>query len=125
MFKTLDFIILGVVLASITITYSIKHETEGKKEKLRILENKITSEQNYIDLLKAQWALLIQPDRIKDLVSLYQKELQLQATYPINLITYDDLARLKKHTLLPENRSNLPKRTVERRQHRKEIVQQQ
>ncbi|AKK20645.1 hypothetical protein HUT03_05255 [Candidatus Liberibacter africanus] len=123
MFKTFDLIILGIILASISTTYSIKHKVENKKEELRILENKIVLEQNYIDLLKAQWALLVQPDRIKDLVALYQKELQLQPTIISNLIAYDDLAHLKKKQSFSENRSDFSLKKVKIRKYYQKVVQ--
>ncbi|MEG8098890.1 cell division protein FtsL [Candidatus Liberibacter brunswickensis] len=119
MFKTFDLIILGIIIFSITITYSIKNEAEKKKEELKILEHKIMLEQNNIDLLKAQLALLVQPDRIKDLVVLYQKDLQLQPTNPINLISYDDLNKLKRKHPFSEDLLDSPKKTFKIQQHQK------
>ncbi|MBL0849030.1 MAG: hypothetical protein EU981_02960 [Candidatus Liberibacter ctenarytainae] len=93
--KTIDLAMLIILIIAIVATYSIKHQSAVRREKMRVLENAIAVENDSIDLLKAQWALLVQPSRIKNLSSLYQAELQLQPTDPVNLISFDDLLRLK------------------------------
>ncbi|WP_045960451.1 cell division protein FtsL [Candidatus Liberibacter solanacearum] len=122
MLKNFDLFMIVIVLVSITMTYSIKQQTENKRELLRSLESKILLEQDYIDLLKAQWALLVQPDHIKDLVIFYQKELQLQPTNPVNLISYDDLSKLKRRFFLNKNRFNLPKNKLKNVPYQKKII---
>ncbi|MBY7649867.1 MAG: hypothetical protein C4617_05205 [Candidatus Liberibacter europaeus] len=95
MFRTIDFVIFVLMFISAAATYYIKHQSEIKREDLRILENKIIAEQNYIDLLKANLAVLAQPERINNLVTYYSKDLKLHPTNPVQLITIDDLSKLK------------------------------
>ncbi|AHA27829.1 cell division protein FtsL [Candidatus Liberibacter americanus] len=95
MLKTVDLVIFALVIISITATYYIKHQSDLKTDHLKVLKHKIVEEQHYIELLKAQLALLVQPQRIKSLVSFYQKELQLYQTDTLQLISIDDLSKIK------------------------------
>ncbi|MGF0538588.1 cell division protein FtsL [Agrobacterium sp. ES01] len=99
MLKTIDIIMIGTMVAAATITYQIKHHAEDKLEEVHKLEAEIKLEHDTIDLLKADWALLTQPNRLEQLVKVYGDELKLEPTAP------DQLARPDE---LPMRRDQLP-----------------
>ena len=80
MLRTLDIVLIVVMTAAATVTYTIKHRAENKLEEVRRLDAAIKLEEDTIDLLRADWALLTQPNRLEKLVGLYQQDLQLAPT---------------------------------------------
>lgn len=103
MIRTFDLLLIGAMAAAATVTYQIKHHTDNKLEEVRRLEAEIKLEKDTIDLLKADWALLTQPNRLERLLKVYGTELQLEPTLP------EQLARPVE---LPMPRDQLPKPEV-------------
>ncbi len=103
MIRTFDLLLIGAMAAAATVTYQIKHHTDNKLEEVRRLEAEIKLEKDTIDLLKADWALLTQPNRLERLLKVYGAELQLEPTQP------EQLARPVE---LPMPRDQLPKPEV-------------
>ncbi|MBC7150314.1 MAG: hypothetical protein H5U22_13100 [Rhizobium sp.] len=103
MIRTFDLLLIGAMAAAATVTYQIKHHTDNKLEEVRRLEAEIKLEKDTIDLLKADWALLTQPNRLERLLKVYGTELQLEPTQP------EQLARPVE---LPMPRDQLPKPEV-------------
>ncbi len=99
MFKTFDAIMVGAMVTAATVTYQIKHHAEEKLEEVRRLEAEIRLEKDTIDLLKADWALLSQPNRLERLIAVYSNELKLEPTQP---------TQLARSTELPMPRAQLP-----------------
>ncbi|AYD00868.1 hypothetical protein [Neorhizobium sp. NCHU2750] len=99
MLRSFDLVLIGVMTATAVITYSIKHRADDKLTEVRHLESEIKLERDTIDLLKADWALLTQPNRLEPLIQRYDSELSLVPTDPTHL-------SLPKE--LPMARSNLP-----------------
>ncbi len=95
MLRTLDIILIVVMTVAATITYSIKHIAELKLGEVRRLEAEIKLERNTIDLLKADWALLTQPNRLEHLVKVYDSELHLQQTESTQLVQPVELPKLR------------------------------
>ena len=91
MFRTLDVVMIAVMTAAATVTYSIKHQAENKLEEVRKLDAEIKLEEDTIDLLKADWALLSQPNRLRKLVESYNGELKLAPTQPTQLARPSEL----------------------------------
>ncbi len=102
MLKTLDLIMIGTMVAAATVTYSIKHHADEKLQEVRRLEAEIKLEKDTIDLLKADWALLTQPNRLERLLAVYGPELQLQPTAPEQLVRPVELPMLKSEVPQPE-----------------------
>lgn len=102
MLRTFDFLMIGAMLAAATVTYQIKHNTDNKAAEVRRLEAEIKLEKDTIDLLKADRALLTQPNRLKRLVQAYAAELQLVPTEPSQLAQPMELPMLKELVPLPE-----------------------
>lgn len=95
MLRTLDILLIVLMTAAATITYTIKHKAEEKLEEVRKLEAEIRLEKETIDLLKADWSLLTQPSRLQQLIAAYQGELQLVPTESTQLAQPNELPMLK------------------------------
>jgi hypothetical protein len=101
MLRTFDVILMGVMVAAAVVTYSIKHKADLKLEEVRKLEAEIKLEKDTIDLLRADWALLTQPNRLHRLVNAYQTELGLSPTLPTQLAQPRELPMLRSHLPQP------------------------
>ncbi len=95
MLRSFDIVLIVVMTAAATVTYTIKHQAENKLEEVRKLEAGIKLEEDTIDLLRADWALLTQPNRLEKLVGVYQHDLQLSPTDPTQLARPEELPMLK------------------------------
>lgn len=74
MLKTFDIVLIGVMTTAAAVTYTIKHRAELKLEEVHHLEAEIKLEKDTIELLKADWALVVQPNRLERLVANYNSE---------------------------------------------------
>jgi hypothetical protein len=95
MLRSFDIVLIVVMTAAATVTYTIKHQAENKLEEVRKLEAGIKLEEDTIDLLRADWALLTQPNRLEKLVGVYQQDLQLAPTDPTQLARPEELPMLR------------------------------
>jgi hypothetical protein len=102
MIRTFDLLLIGAMAAAATVTYQIKHHTDNKLEEVRRLEAEIKLEKDTIDLLKADWALLTQPNRLERLLKVYGAELQLEPTQPEQLARPVELPMLREQLPKPE-----------------------
>ncbi len=102
MLRTFDFLMIGAMLAAATVTYQIKHDTDNKAAEVRRLEAEIKLEKYTMDLLKADEALLTQPNRLERLVQTYAAELQLVPTEPSQLARPMELPMPKDQVPVPE-----------------------
>ena len=102
MLRTFDFVLIGVMTAAAAVTYTIKHRAELKLEEVHRLEAEIKLEKDTIELLKADWALQSQPNRLERLVNAYNDELKLQPTDSTALVHARELPMLKSQVPVPE-----------------------
>lgn len=100
--RTFDFVLIGVMTAAAAVTYTIKHRAELKLEEVHRLEAEIKLEKDTIELLKADWALQSQPNRLERLVNTYNDELKLQPTDSTSLIHARELPMLKSQVPVPD-----------------------
>ena len=110
MLRTLDIVLIVVMTAAATVTYTIKHKAENKLEEVRSLDAQIKLEEDTIDLLRADWALLTQPNRLDRLVKAYDKDLQLVPTDPTQLAHPEELPMLKADVPPPEEKDSKGKK---------------
>lgn len=80
MLRTVDIIMILVMVSAAAVTYRIKADSEEELRQVRKIERQIAEEEDSIDLLKADWSLLTQPSRIQKLVDAHKDALGLQAT---------------------------------------------
>ncbi|MBD8554827.1 hypothetical protein IFT84_09855 [Rhizobium sp. CFBP 8762] len=95
MLRSFDIVLIVVMTAAATVTYTIKHRAELKLEDVRRLDAAIKLEEDTIDLLKADWALLTQPSRLERLAKVYNGELQLVPTDSTQLVRPNELPMRK------------------------------
>lgn len=107
MLRTFDIVLIGVMTAAAAVTYTIKHRAELKLEEVRRLETEIKLEKDTIDLLRADWALLTQPNRLQRLINVYGEELKLQPTLSTSLAQPKELPMLRSQ--LPPSEDGEPK----------------
>ncbi|KQS72634.1 hypothetical protein ASG39_02455 [Rhizobium sp. Leaf371] len=110
MLRTLDIVLIVVMTAAATVTYTIKHQAENKLEDVRSLEAQIKLEEDTIDLLRADWSLLTQPNRLDRLVKAYDKDLQLVPTDPTQLVHPEELPMMKADVPPPEEKDSKGKK---------------
>ncbi|SOC40312.1 hypothetical protein SAMN05892877_107119 [Rhizobium subbaraonis] len=91
MFRTFDAILVVVMTAAATVTYTIKHKAENKLDEVRKLDAEIQLEEHTIDLLRADWALLTQPARLNRLVTAFESDLKLVPTESTQLAQPNEL----------------------------------
>ena len=102
MLRSFDLVLIGVMTAAAVVTYTIKHRADEKLAEVRRLETEIRLEKDTIDLLKADWALLTQPNRLHRLVNVYGSELQLVPTQPTQLAMPAELPMPRSQLPQPE-----------------------
>jgi hypothetical protein len=102
MLRSFDLVLIGVMTATAVVTYSIKHRADQKLTEVRRLETEIKLEKDTIDLLKADWALLTQPNRLHRLINLYNGELSLASTETTQLAMPKELPMLRSQLPQPE-----------------------
>lgn len=102
MLRTFDLVMIGAMAAAAAVTYQIKHHTDNKLEEVRQIEAEIKLEKDTIELLKADWALLTQPNRLDRLIKVYGAELHLQPTAPEQIARPVELPMMKAEVPKPE-----------------------
>ncbi|TCL74982.1 hypothetical protein [Rhizobium sp. BK251] len=102
MLRTFDIVLVGVMTATAALTYTIKHRAELKLEEVHRLEAEIKLEKDTIDLLRADWALLTQPNRLQRLADVYGAELKLQPTLSTSLVHPSELPMLRSQLPQPD-----------------------
>ena len=95
MLRSFDLVMIGAMTATAVVTYGIKHTAELKLENVRKIESEIRLERDTIELLKADWALLTQPNRLERLIKVYGPELKLTPTEPTQMVRASELPMLK------------------------------
>jgi hypothetical protein len=90
-FRTSDIVLIAVMVSAAALTYKIKQEAEDQQSAVHKLEAQIRTEEDTIELLKADWSLLTQPARLEKLANLYQSQLNLQPVDARQIVGMDDL----------------------------------
>ncbi|MCM2471990.1 hypothetical protein HGO38_00660 [Rhizobium sp. CG5] len=111
MLKTFDIVMIGAMAAAATVTYQIKHLTDNKRQDVRRIEAEIKLEKDTIELLKADWALLAQPNRLERLIAVYGPELKLEPTMPTQLARPFELPMLRSQLPPAEPKDEIAKDT--------------
>lgn len=91
MFRTIDIVLIAVMVSAAAFTYKTKHDAERQLAEIRQLQNDIRYEQDTIDVLEADWSLLTQPSRLQRLSEIFQSELELQPVEAHQIVEIVDL----------------------------------
>jgi hypothetical protein len=89
MFRTTDVVLIGVMVAAAGLTFKVKYDAELKLEQIRKLEAEIRTEEDTIDVLRADMSVLTQPARLQRLVDAYNAELKLEPVEPDQVSSMD------------------------------------
>lgn len=90
-FRTTDIVLCIAMVGAAAFTYVTKHEAENKLADIREIQRKIVFEKDSTDVLKADWALLTQPNRIQALVARFNGELKLENVEAHQIATVSEL----------------------------------
>ncbi|MCX2721876.1 cell division protein FtsL [Roseibium salinum] len=91
MVRTLNILfILAVVIGAATV-YDMKLAATKSAERVADLRRQIDEERDAIRMLKAEWSLLNQPDRLQTLVERYNEYLQLKPLDVKQIVTPEDI----------------------------------
>lgn len=91
MFRATDIVLIALMVSAAGFTYRTKHEAERQLSEIRRIETRIRFEEDTIDLLKADWALLVQPARLQALTGIYKEQLDLETVAPEQIVSLDDI----------------------------------
>lgn len=91
MLRTFDIILIAVMLVAATVTYKIKHDAEKQVVEIRKIQRQIAFEKDTISLLKADWSLMTQPNRLQRLTDVYQTQLKLLPVDVTQIASFDEI----------------------------------
>lgn len=91
MFRTSDIVLIAVMVSAAAMTYKIKRDAEDQLDMVRKLQAQIRTEEDTIELLKADWSLLTQPSRLQRLAEAYQAQLELEPVDAHQIVGLADL----------------------------------
>ena len=91
MIRTIDIVMIGLVLGGAAFTFKIKQDSETSIDRVTALQKKITLERDAIDVLQADWSLLTDPKRLQELADRYQEQLRLEPTEPTRIGEITDI----------------------------------
>lgn len=91
MLRTINLLLVVLMLAGAAVVYDLKYEAERATNKVARIGRQIDAERDSIATLKAEWSLLNQPRRLQDLVERYHSYLELDPLDPTQIATIDDI----------------------------------
>ncbi len=91
MIRTTDIALFTLMIAAAAGTYKIKAEANLKQNEIRRIEKQIAFEEDTIDLLEADWAMLTQPERLQKLAEKYADALSLQPIEARQVVSVRDV----------------------------------
>ncbi|WP_336294275.1 cell division protein FtsL [Bartonella sp. CB169] len=92
-FRTFDMILVMIMICIAGFTYKVKYDVQKRMSEIRRLEHEIFAEKNTVNLLYAEWAVMIEPSRMQKLAKLYQKELGLETIHPRQIVELKDIPK--------------------------------
>jgi len=99
-FRTSDIILIALMVSATAMTYKIKRDAEQQQRMVYQLQAQIRTENDTIDLLRADWSLLTQPARLEQLTDVYSAQLDLQ---PVDAHQFVKLGELPAKPLTIED----------------------
>jgi hypothetical protein len=85
--RSLTFAALAALIATASLLYLVEHEVQGLERRLHRLNAELLDSQHAIQVLKAEWSYLNQPDRLQELASRHADRLQLAPLEPAQIVT--------------------------------------
>ena len=106
MLKTLDIVLVALMISAAAWTFKVKYEAETLESQIATTERKAQLERETISLLEADWSLLNQPDRLQRLAQAFQADLAREPVRPEQIVELGDLP-VKPVNLVPSATSPL------------------
>jgi len=91
MFRSRDIVLVGLMLGLAAFTYKVKYEASLRYAQIRQIERQIEAEQDTINLLKAEWALVSAPTRMARLLKHYAGEVELETINPDQIVKWHEV----------------------------------
>ncbi|NBN63365.1 hypothetical protein GWI72_01825 [Microvirga tunisiensis] len=91
MVRYLNLIFVIAVVIGAAVVFDMKMAAERSAERVAELKRQIVEERDAIRVLRAEWSILNQPDRLQGLVERYGEYLQLQPLDPKQIVKIEDL----------------------------------
>ena len=90
-FRTFDMILVAIMICAAGLTYKVKYDAQKRIGDVHRIERQIVAEKNTINLLHAEWAMMIEPERMQVLATRYQDQLGLQVTEARQIVKLKDI----------------------------------
>lgn len=90
-FRTFDIILVAIMICAAGLTYKVKYDAQKRIGDVHRIERQIIAEKNTINLLHAEWAMMIEPERMQVLATRYQDQLGLQVTEARQIVKLKDI----------------------------------
>jgi hypothetical protein len=91
MVRIFNLILLAAMIIGAAITYDMKHKAEKAAEHVAQMEHRIAREKEAVQLLRAEYAMLVQPDRLQAVVDRYPDYFKLQPFTPAQSATLAEI----------------------------------
>ena len=91
MIRWFDAALVGMMVATASVTFWIKHDSRRIASEIAALERQIGAEQTTMELQNAEWSLLTQPDRLQVLVEEHGEDLGLRPAEAEQFVTLKEL----------------------------------
>lgn len=91
MFRSMNLIMLAALIATVSWTFKVKHDSREAHARVIALEKQIKAQEIEIDLFKSDWSLLTSPARLERLADRYGDQLGLSAAQPSQLSDIENL----------------------------------
>jgi hypothetical protein len=91
MMKTVNVILVGLMLGGAGVVYLMKYDSERAAGRISQLQRDIADRRQEIATLRGEWSLLNQPRRIQELVEKYHSYLELDALDPSQVASIDEI----------------------------------
>ncbi|MCL6230232.1 cell division protein FtsL [Bartonella bilalgolemii] len=90
-FRTFDVILVVIMICIAGLTYKVKYDVQKQIGEVHRIEQEIAAEKNMVNLLHTEWAVMIDPSRMKKLAERYKKELSLEVIQPRQVVKLKDI----------------------------------
>jgi hypothetical protein len=89
--RIVNLVLLALMLVGAAVTYNLKYKAEVAANRVARLQSNITKEKAQLQILKAEWSMLVQPARLQAVVDVHNNHFLLLPFTPDQLVTLDEI----------------------------------